>query len=230
MQNLTKISITNFIRDRGKYFGIIGVPATSISVIVAFFLYISVNPTFNMVSNCVSDLGTGPNMSNVAYSIGSIITGFCQVPFYLSLVKYLQNQKANTYLIKITKFTFLISALGLIVLGIIPFEKETLVFFLGHGSAAATHYIAGSIAFILCGLFEIFILRLSKILGVISFLTGTLYALQWIGFLIDFIFKIPQLHVNYTLQWINLAGILLWSLLHTIFLFNTKKFNNDSFI
>jgi len=183
-----------------------------------------------MVSNCVSDLGTGPNMSNVVYSIGSIITGFCQVPFYLSLVKYFQNQKVNTYLFKITKFTFLISALGLIVLGIIPFERETLVFFLGHGSAAATHYVAGSFAFILCGLIEIFILRLSKILAVISFLTGTLYALQWTGSLIDFIFKIPQLHVNYTLQWINLAGILLWSLLHTIFLFNTKKFNNDSFI
>ncbi len=108
MQNLTKISITNFIRDRGKYFGIIGVPATSISVLVAFFLYISVNPTFNMVSNCVSDLGTGPNMSNVVYNIGSIITGLCQVPFYLSLVKYLQNRKANIYLIKIKKFKFLI--------------------------------------------------------------------------------------------------------------------------
>ena len=223
MRNLTKNHIIKFIRDKVGYFGIIGVSATSVSVIVAFFLYASVNPTFNMVSNCVSDLGTGPNMSNIVYNLGAIITGLCQIPFYLSLVAHFQNEKGNTFLIQITKLIFMVSAIGLILVGIIPFERDILIFFLGHGSAAATHYVAGSFAFLISGFFEILILKLSKLLGIISFLTGIIYLMLWVGYLIDFIFKIPQASVNYTLQWIGLAGILLWSLLHSLFLFNTKK-------
>ena len=223
MRNLTKSLIINFIRERGVYFGIIGVSVTSISVIIAFFLYTSVNPTFNMVSNCVSDLGTGPNMSNIVYNLGAIVTGFCQIFLYLSFVNYLQNRKPNTFLNNIIKLTSVISAIGLIFIGIIPFEREDLILFLGHGSAAATHYVAGSFAFIFYGFFEIFALKHSKILWIISFLTGILYGLLWVGYLIDFIIKIPQVYVNYTLQWISLAGILLWSLLHSLFLFNNKK-------
>ena len=223
MRNLTKSLIINFIRERGVYFGIIGVSATSISVILAFFLYTSVNPTFNMVSNCVSDLGTGPNMSNIVYNLGAIVTGFCQIFLYLSFVNYLQHKKPNTFLINIIKLTSVISAIGLIFIGIIPFEREDLILFLGHGSAAATHYVAGSFAFIFYGFFEIFALKHSKILWIISFLTGILYGILWVGYLIDFIIKIPQVYVNYTLQWISLAGILLWSLLHSLFLFNNKK-------
>ena len=223
MRNLTKSLIINFIRERGVYFGFIGVSATSISVIMAFFLYTSVNPTFNMVSNCISDLGTGPNMSNIVYNLGAIVTGFCQIFLYLSFVNYLQNKKPNTFLINIIKLTSVISAIGLIFIGIIPFEREDLILFLGHGSAAATHYVAGSFAFIFYGFFEIFALKHSKILWIISFLTGILYGILWVGYLIDFIIKIPQVYVNYTLQWISLAGILLWSLLHSLFLFNNKK-------
>ena len=223
MRNLTKNHIIKFIRDKVGYFGIIGVSATSVSVIVAFFLYTSVNPTFNMLSNCVSDLGTGPNMSNIVYNLGAIITGLCQIPFYLSLVAHFQNEKGNTFLIQITKLIFMVSAIGLILVGIIPFERDILIFFLGHGSAAATHYVAGSFAFLISGFFEILILKLSKLLGIISFLTGIIYLMLWVGYLIDFIFKIPQASVNYTLQWIGLAGILLWSLLHSLFLFKTKK-------
>jgi hypothetical membrane protein len=215
--------IKKILQERGEYFGILGVFVTSISVIVAYFLYSSVHPTFNMVSNCVSDLGTGPNMSNIVYNIGAIITGVFQFPFYLSLVKFFQNKKANLFLIQIIKLTSIVSAIGLIVVGIIPFERENLISFLGHGSAAATHYVAGSIAFIFYGFYEILILKLSKLLGIISFLIGIIYLMLWVGYLIDFIFKIPQVSVNYTIQWISLAGILLWSLLHSLFLFYTKR-------
>ena len=228
MWNLTIIDLIKFIRERGEYFGIIGFIVTSLSVILASFLYSLVNPAFNIISNAVSDLGTGPNMSNIIYNIGTIITGFCQLLFYLSLVKYLQDKKANHYLTQIVKFTFLTSAIGLIVLGIIPFHRENALFFLGHGSAAATHYVAGSFAFIFYGIFEILILKFSKMLGIISFLTGIIYGILWVGYLINFIFTIPQVDVNYTLQWIGLAGILLWSLLHSIFLFKAKMENKNT--
>jgi hypothetical membrane protein len=228
MRNLRKILIKKFIRERGAYFGVVGFIVMLTSVIVAFFLYTSVNPTFNVVSNRISDLGTGPNMSNIVYNLGVIITGFCQILFYLSLVKFLQNKKANTIFIQITKFVFLVSAIGLILLGIIPFVRDNLIFFLSHGSAAATHYVAGSFAFIFYGFFEILILKFSKLLGIISFFTGIIYLMLWVTYLIDFVFKIPQLSENYTLQWISLAGILSWSLVHSLLLIHNKKNNIDS--
>lgn len=228
MRNLKKSLIKNFIQERGAYFGIVGFIAMSISVIVALFLYTSVNPTFNIVSNSISDLGTGPNMSNIVYNLGVIITGFCQILFYLSLVKFLQNKKANKFFIQITKLIFLISAIGLIILGIIPFERDNLIFFLGHGSAAATHYVAGSFAFIIYGFFEILILKFSKLLGIISFSTGIIYLMLWVAYLIDFLIKKPQLSENHILQWISLAGILLWSLVHSLFLILIKKHTIDS--
>ncbi|MFX0076244.1 MAG: DUF998 domain-containing protein [Candidatus Hermodarchaeota archaeon] len=195
----------------------------SISVIIAYFLYSAVNPDFNTTSYAVSDLGTGPNMSNIVYNIGATVTGFCLAFLHLSLVSYLRDKKPNSYLIKITKLLSVISAIGLIVLGIIPFERENLFLFLGHGTAAATHYVAGSIAFIFYGVFEIIILKFSKILGLISFLTGIIYGSLWIGYLINYTFRIPREYANYILQWISLGGILLWSLVHSLFIILIKK-------
>lgn len=225
MRKVIKQVYFKLIIDKGGYYGILGVSSTSISVIIAFLLYTSVNPTFTVMSNSVSDLGTGPNMSNIVYNVGATLSGFCLLFYHLSIVKNLQNKKVNTYLIKITKFTSIISASGLIVLGIIPFEKEMLTFFLGHGSAAATHYVAGSFTFFFYGFFEIFILKHFKIYGIISFLTSIIYGMLWIGYLIDFIFQIPQVYVNFILQWISLAGIVLWSIFHSIFFFQFKKYN-----
>ena len=84
----------------------------------------------------------------------------------------------------------MISAIGYIILAFIPFERGKLILYLGHGVAAATHYVAGSFAFIFFGFFEIFNLKHSKILGIISFLTGIIYGMVWVGYLIDFTFKI----------------------------------------
>jgi hypothetical membrane protein len=216
-----------FIRRYGGYFGIMGVLVTSISVIVAYLLYSSVNPDFNIISYAISDLGTGPNMSNLVYSIGATVTGFCLAFLHLSIVSVFKDRNANAYIISITKLTAVISAIGLIVLGIIPFERDKPLFFLSHGTAAATHYVAGSIAFIFYGIIEIIILKFSKILGSISFLVGIIYGSLWIGFIIDYIFKIPQKYANYILQWISLGGILLWSLVHSIFIILIKKKKSD---
>lgn len=228
MYKLTKINFIKFIQEKAGYFGITGVTATSTTVIVAFYLYTSVDPTFNTISNCVSDLGTGPNMSNIIYNIGAVITGLCQISLYSGLIKYLQNENGNPYLIKITRLTFMISAIGLIILGIIPFERGIQFFYFGHGSAAAIHYVTASIAFICYGIFELLILKFSKILGVISFLTGIIYSSLWVGYLIDYTVKLPKVYMNYSLQWISLAGILFWSLVHSIFLILTKKRNSEN--
>ncbi|MHA2288411.1 MAG: hypothetical protein ACXABG_06455 [Promethearchaeota archaeon] len=168
MRNQTINLFINFIQERGAYFGVIGVFTTSISVIVALFLYTSADPTFNMVTFCVSDLGTGPNLSNMVHNLGAIITGFCLVSLNLALVKHFQNKKANSYLVQLTRVISVFSAIELILLGIIPFEREEQIFFIAHGSAAAIHYVAGSFAFIFYGFFELFLLRFSKILGIIS--------------------------------------------------------------
>ena len=227
MRNLTTSLIVNFIRNRGAYFGIVGAISITISALISFLLHSSVNPSFNIISYAVSDLGTGPKISSVVYNLGLIIASFCQSALYISLIYYLHKKEGNVFLFKIIALASFFSIIGHIVLSLVPFERNFLFLFLTHGTAAAIHYVAGSIAFILYGFIELLHVKVSKILVITSFITGILYGILWIGYLLDFIVGIPEEHINHTIQWISLAGIILWSLLHGIFLIKAKKRDLD---
>ena len=187
------------------------------------------NPSFNIISYAVSDLGTGPKISSVVYSLGLIIASFCQGPMYISLISYFHKKEGKVFLFKITALASFFLIIGHNVLSLVPFERNVLFLFLTHGTAAAIHYVAGSIAFIFYGFIELLHVKVSKILVITSFITGILYGILWIGYLLDFIVGIPEEYINHTIQWFALAGVILWALFHSIFLFNTKKQNKDSF-
>ena len=223
MRNLTKKVIINFFRDKGAYFGIVGSVSIATSAIVSFLLHSSLDPSFNIISYAVSDLGTGPFIPSIIFSIGLIIASFCQGPLYFSLIKYFQKKEVSVLLIKITALSSLISMISHNILSLVPFERDISILFLTHGTTSVSHYILGSFAFILYGFIERLNVKVSKILVVISFITGALYGMLWMGYLIFFIFGLPVEYSNYTLQWFALTGVILWSLLHGIFLNKAKK-------
>lgn len=231
MRNLRKNLIKEFIRDRGGYFGIVGAISITISALISFLLHSSVNPSFNIISYVVSDLGTGPKISSLVYNIGMIISSYCQIALYISLLNYLHKKEGNAFLIKITALSSFFSIIGHIILSLVPFERKVLLLFLTHGTSASIHYVAGSIAFIFYGFIELLKVKVSKILVIISFITGVLYSMLWIGYLLYFAVGIPEECINNTIQWIAFAGIILWSLLHGIFLIKAKKrdLNNTKF-
>ncbi len=223
MRNLRKNLIKKFIREKGGYFGIVGATSITISTLISFYLYSLVNPDLNIISYAVSDLGTGPGLSGLIYSIGLLIASFSQIPLYISLINYLRKKMGNVFLIRLVVLSSLFSIFSHNFLSLVPFYRTILLLYYTHGIAAATHYIAGSVSLILYGFIELSHVKVSKILVILSFITGALYATLWIGYLLDFLVGIPEELINHTIQWVALVGIILWSLFHGIFLIKAKK-------
>ncbi len=223
MRYLRKNLIKKFIREKGGYFGIIGATSMAISALFSFFLYLSMNPDLNIISYAVSDLGTGPGLSGLIFSTGLIIASFCQIPLYLSFIKYLSKKMGNVFLIRLVVLSSLFSIISHNFLSLVPFDRTILLLYYTHGLAAATHYVAGSVSLILYGFIELSRVKVSKILVFLSFITGALYTTLWIGYLLDFLVGISEVYINHSIQWVALAGVILWSLFHGIFLINVKK-------
>ena len=223
MRNLTENRIIKFIRDNGGYFGIIGAISMALSALISFFLNSSVNPSFNIVSYAVSDLVSGPMISSIIFSVGLLISSFCQIPTYISLINYFNNKESYLFLFKITALSSFLSIISHNILSLVPIERNVMLLFLTHGFAAGIHYIAGSISFILIGIIEFSKEKVSKIIMIISFISGALYSIVWIRYLISLIVGIPDVFMSYSIQWFALAGIILWSLFHGIFLIKAKK-------
>ena len=228
MRNLAKKFKVNFIQDRAEYFGIVGAISITISILISYLINLSVNPSFNITTFAVSELGTGPKISSGVYGAGLLIASFCQIPLYISVINYLRKKECPVYLIKIVALSTLFSTISHNILSLIPFERVVLLLFLTHGIAAAIHYVAGSIAFIFYGFIELLHVKVSKILVITSFITGILYGILWIGYLLDFIVGIPEEYINHTIQWFALAAIILWALFHGMFLIKTKKRELDN--
>ena len=223
MCNLTENRIIKFIRNNGGYFGIIGAISMALSALISFFLNSSVNPSFNIVSYAVSDLISGTAISRIIFSVGLIIASFCQIPLYTSLINYITNKESYVFLSKITALTSFLSIISHNILSLVPSERNILPLFLTHGIAAGIHYITGTISLILIGRIEFLNIKVSKVLAIISYITGALYGIVWIRYLLSLIVGIEELFMYYLFQWFALAGVILWSLFHGIFLIKAKK-------
>ena len=230
MHNLMENSIIKFIRDNGGYFGIIGAISMTLSALISYFLNISYNPSFNIVSYAVSDLVSGPMISRIIYSVGLLISSFAQIPTYLSLVNNFNNKDRYITLFKVTALSSVFSIISHNIVSLVPLERNVLPLFLTHGIAAGIHYVVGSVSLILIGIIELYKIKVSKILVVISFIAGALYSMVWIRYILSLIVGIPDILMNNSIQWVTLACIILWSLFHGIFLIKAKKRNLEKAI
>ena len=228
MRKLTKNRVIKFIRDNGGYFGIIGAISMTLSALISFFLNSSVNPSFNIVSYAVSDLVSGPMISSIIYSVGLLISSFAQIPTYISLINQFNNKESYIILFKVTALSSVFSIISHNILSLVPLERNVLPLFLTHGIAAGIHYVVGSISLISIGIIELFKIKVSKIIVTISFITGALYSMVWIRYFLSLIVGIPDILMNNTIQWFTLAGIILWSLFHGMFLIKAKKRDLDN--
>lgn len=216
-------NIVKFIRKNGGYFGIVGAVSITLAALFSYFFNTILNPTFTIMTRAVSDLATGPIIPSIVYSTGLIVASFCQYPLYLSLIKFLRQNLNHNLLIKTTELTTLISIVSHNIVSLFPFDRSILVIYLIHGIAAVFHYVAGSFTLVLYGIIEILSKKVSKIYILISIISGTLYGIVWIGYLLFFIFGGSEIVINHSVQWIAFAGIILWSLLQGILLTKVKK-------
>ena len=90
----------------GSYYVFIGTGISLISKLIAVLLFLQIDPTFNIFSNYISDLGDGPNNSDIVYNIGVMLSGIFYCFFFLYLMRYLQKKDGDLKLL-LGELTFL---------------------------------------------------------------------------------------------------------------------------
>ncbi|MHA1489798.1 MAG: DUF998 domain-containing protein [Promethearchaeota archaeon] len=189
----------------GGFFAFLGVSISIISIVVAYFLYVSVDPTFSVFSNWISDLGGGPNGAGLVFNSGMIITSFIMLFFQIYLNRNLQVIYRKTKILKLAIISGYISLIGLFFVGIFPLNQFQVL----HGIAADLFFFGGLFSSIFLGISEIKtpnIPRFKAILGFITAFSFGLYIIVAVGALfIPLITGIVKF-----LEWVTVVVLLSW--------------------
>ena len=134
----------------GSYFAFLGAGISLISILIAFILYIAVDPTYTILTNYISDLGDGGGGSNIVFNIGRICSGIIMFFFFMYLTRLLQNSGINNKLVIISFISGLMYSIGVILVGIFPSKAAPLM----HVIAAAIMFFAMFFIYIFFGISE----------------------------------------------------------------------------
>ena len=206
-----------FERINGNYFGVMALVISIISIIVARTLYITVDPTYSMTSNFISDLGVGPNGSDLVFKIGMILTGIFQMPYYLYITLYLQKKDKNKNLLWIGLIMGFISALGLILVGVFPLDPTNSFVYNMHIIAAGLFFGGASITLFIYGFSEILNPEIPKLIAIISFISVILFGTFITVLIIQTYTSIPYQVFTYVVEWIGGFGYIMWTIVHIIY-------------
>ncbi len=189
-----------------------------LTVLIAIFLYLSVDPSFSLITHYLSDLGAGPNGSNFVFNIGMIITSIIMVAFYIHLSLILYMKKGYKFLIIISFCLGLISAIGTFFVGIFPVNISQDI----HNFSASFFFLGGLGAALFYTLTEFttpkfsHIQAFSGIVIICSFLLFIVYnALNY--------FNPGQYDLeSHITEWILYFIIIFWIVEHAIIVFKLK--------
>lgn len=202
-----------YTKFNAGYFALIDVGITIISIILAYLLYTSVDPTFNMFSNWISDLGRGPNYSGLTFNSGMILSSFTMLLFQLYLIRDLHKRGGDKTLIKLAYISGSCASIGLFFIGVFPLSFSPIL----HGIAADTLFFGGMFGSLIYGILELKTPNMSKIQAIIGFITASVYGIYIaiaIGSLISPLFTQA---ITYFAEWLTLMFGTLWILAHGLY-------------
>ncbi len=194
----------------GGYFACIGVAIAIISISLAFVLYMSVDSSFTIYSHWISNLGAGPNNSNVVFNSGMMVTSLFTLLFLTFSFRNLQQKGVNKELLKISFIAGLISSIGLFFVGVFPMDSARTM----HGVAASTYFI-GMLSFsVFIGITELTSPKIPKLQAISGFLVAAFFATYLICGLLAWsdIHSVEYLRNVIFTEWLTLFAILAWML------------------
>ena len=213
----------------GYYFGIIGLLIYLSSTFIAVLAYLSVNPNYSIFTNWISDLGTGPNGSNIIFNTGWIISSGLILLFHVYQIQKLKEKIKRKYsiVLKLMAISNLAFTLGIFLVGVFPGDFT----FIYHIIGATFYFLGGLSFFSLYGLVAIFNKKIPLIYAPIA----TFVSISYILFYLTAHFPEIFLRVGITItsmEWLTLfteASMMLVILLHSLFEnFLLKKFEKES--
>lgn len=211
--------IDNFYKKiNGSYFGFLGLAVSLICINISQMLFMTVDPTFNMFTNWLSDLGSGAY--GYIYNIGMIISSILFIFFFIYLIRYMQIKGGNKKITSIALIFALISEIGGILIGIFPLEQP--------GILTWEHYIAAQIFFqgqiffwMILGIFEHLNPEIPRILEFISFITAIIYIIfEILAHII--LFSGQTQYWDRFPEWLGAFSMLAAIIIHGVYTLKTK--------
>lgn len=197
----------NFYKKiNGSYFAFLGSSIFLIAIFIASGIYFASDPSFNIMTHWVSDLGEGPNFSNYVFNTGEIITGICYILFFLFLTKVLYREKKMKIPLIISFIISIIASIGLILAGIFPMYAAPLI----HKTVATICFIGMCLSFIIFGYIESLIEDIPKLYSLVSYIISSIIIIFMISYLLDEV-KIVQAREFYLFfEWFSVFSIIMW--------------------
>jgi len=205
----------------GNYFGLISVFIAAISITVAQLLYMAVDPTFSITTNFISDLGTGPNGSDIVFSIAMILTGVLIMPFYVYIGWYLQKRE-NQNSLRIGMIAGLIGSIGMMLVGVFPLNPNDIFSYNMHIIAAGILFYGVLSMLLIYGISEYRNPEISNLLSILAFITAGLYGAFMTSVIIQYLASIPFQAYTYIIEWIGLYVMGIWIIAHVYYTLKHK--------
>ena len=188
-------------------YGPISVIIGLIGDFASYLLY----PGYNVLSNMVSDLGTGPG--GIYFNIGIFLSGIFALFLYIHFGIKIKNFNINNKIRKFGMIMATISCITFSMIGIFPSYKDIQLLFIIHGTFALISWISGSIYISIFSFFSLKLKRIPNYMGIVGFIVNFL--------IIIFIFTwIPLI------EWLMTLGIIIWVLAIYFSVKHIKKYYN----
>jgi len=212
-----------FGKIKGAYFAFLTIIAVGFGIFVALIIYLPVDPSYSILSNYISDLGAGPIGSRIVFSIGMILAGIFMIFLIIFISRYLKGKEEMSQLIWGFQAPGILAELGLILIGIFPLDRAIIYVYSIHLLAAVIFFVFMAISNIYLGYIEYKNSEFSKIMALVSFVSGILSAIFIGGFIIQEPGIIPDQVFVYLSEWTFLVFITIWLIIHGIYFLKERE-------
>lgn len=202
----------------GCYFAFVGAGTSLLTILIAYLLYIQVDPSFTILTHFISDLGDGPNFSNVVFNVGIIIGSCISLFFYIFLTKLLIERGANKVFSILGLIFGLVSFIGGLLVGLFPSAVAPLE----HRIGALLSFSGSFFISIFYSCAELTDREFNKIVAIF----GLLIAPFPITFLLTFLFlHYPGINstIPIFIEWISYFTRMAWIITQSLYIFKLQS-------
>ncbi|HEY0090480.1 MAG TPA: DUF998 domain-containing protein [Candidatus Lokiarchaeia archaeon] len=206
---------------KSKYFGILGILFCQIAIMIAYLKYITIDPTFSLFTNFGSDLGIGPNGSDIIFRIGMVFTGIIYIPYILTIILFLKKKSKDQKFINLISILLFIQIIGVSISGLFPFDKKQPIVFQIHIISVIMLFGLGAIGHSLIGF------KMSKIsnirsLSYVYYVSAIPMGFFTSIFLVETYFFNRYQTITFLSEWISYILIIICILLTSIYFLHIK--------
>jgi len=187
----------------GSIFGLTGAAISAFTIFTALFLYMTADPTFSFVTHWISNLGAGPNGSNVVFNMGMITTSIFILLFQVYEIRDLKRRSGNRILVKFLLLSSIFSSGGLFFVGVFPLTYEY-----AHGTAATIYFFGGLMFCTFYAILALLTPGVHKIQAILGFITAGFFGLHLFTSMITAIFTEVDMGVTMFTEWLTLFAVL----------------------